>query len=198
MKSFCFFIISLISISSFSQELLTKKEVNINEGLKTKRGKYLKMSDYIIRYSESTPEDLHDKTILWFKENFKGDGDKILESEKGKLLRIQGSTNELLKTHKVVTTTLGYQGYRFILDIKFKYGRFKVEPVSLKTFSKDESLSEGWYERGFSNQVLNYEGEEITNGKKDMDSQLKYFNSLALGLDEFLNDSNTADDESEW
>ena len=186
MKSLYIIIISLLPIFSFSQKLFTVNVININEGLKSKQGKYLKLSDYIIRNSDATPNDLYLKTVLWFNQNFKGDGNMILEEEKGEFIRIQGTTKELLKTHEVVTSTVGYQGYRYILDIKFKYGRYKIEPISLKTFSKDESLSEGWYERGFSNKILDADGEELVNGKNDMNTQLIFFIALTLNLDDFL------------
>jgi hypothetical protein len=198
MKSLYIIIISLLPILSFSQDLFTVKEIIINEGLKSKQGKYLKLSNYVIRNSDATPDDLYHKTVLWFNENFKSDGNMILEDEKGKFIRIQGSTKELLKTHEVVTSTLGYQGYRYILDIKFKYGRYKIEPVSLKTFSKDESLSEGWYERGFSNKILDADGEELVNGKNDMNTQLIFFNALTLNLDEFLNGNKITGEEEVW
>ena len=198
MKPLYIIITSLLPILSFSQDLFTVKEININEGLKSKQGKYLKLSNYVIRNSDATPDDLYHKTVLWFNENFKSDGNMILEDEKGKFIRIQGSTKELLKTHEVVTSTLGYQGYRYILDIKFKYGRYKIEPISLKTFSKDESLSEGWYERGFSNKILDADGEELVNGKNDMNTQLIFFNDLALNLDEFLNGNKITGEEEVW
>jgi hypothetical protein len=198
MKPLYIIITSLLPILSFSQDLFTVKEININEGLKSKQGKYLKLSNYVIRNSDATPDDLYHKTVLWFNENFKSDGNMILEDEKGKFIRIQGSTKELLKTHEVVTSTLGYQGYRYILDIKFKYGRYKIEPISLKTFSKDESLSEGWYERGFSNKILDADGEELVNGKNDMNTQLIFFNALTLNLDEFLNGNKITGEEEVW
>ena len=198
MKSLYIIIISLLPIFSFSQKLFTVNVININEGLKSKQGKYLKLSDYIIRNSDATPNDLYLKTVLWFNQNFKGDGNMILEEEKGEFIRIQGTTKELLKTHEVVTSTVGYQGYRYILDIKFKYGRYKIEPVSLKTFSKDESLSEGWYERGFSNKILDADGEELVNGKNDMNTQLIFFNALTLNLDEFLNGNKITGEEEVW
>jgi hypothetical protein len=198
MKPLYIIITSLLPILSFSQDLFTVKEININKGLKSKQGKYLKLSNYVIRNSDATPDDLYHKTVLWFNENFKSDGNMILEDEKGKFIRIQGSTKELLKTHEVVTSTLGYQGYRYILDIKFKYGRYKIEPISLKTFSKDESLSEGWYERGFSNKILDADGEELVNGKNDMNTQLIFFNALTLNLDEFLNGNKITGEEEVW
>ena len=198
MKSLYIIITSLLPILSFSQDLFTVKEIIINEGLKSKQGKYLKLSNYVIRNSDATPDDLYHKTVLWFNENFKSDGNMILEDEKGKFIRIQGSTKEILKTHEVVTSTLGYQGYRYILDIKFKYGRYKIEPVSLKTFSKDESLSEGWYERGFSNKILDANGEELVSGKNDMNTQLIFFNALTLNLDEFLNGNKITGEEEVW
>ena len=198
MKPLYIIITSLLPILSFSQDLFTVKEININEGLKSKQGKYLKLSNYVIRNSDATPDDLYHKTVLWFNENFKSDGNMILEDEKGKFIRIQGSTKELLKTHEVVTSTLGYQGYRYILDIKFKYGRYKIEPVSLKTFTEDESLSEGWYERGFSNKILDADGEELVNGKNDMNTQLIFFNALTLNLDEFLNGNKITGEEEVW
>ena len=197
MKLFKLIVFLLFPILSFSQELFTQNEININEGLKTKQGKYLKMSDYVIRYSDATPEELYDKTVVWFNDNFKGDGDEILNNIKGKFLRIQGSTEELLKTHKVVTSSEGYQGYRYIVDIRFKYGRFKFEPVSLKTYTKDESLSDGWYERGFSNKILNAEGEQIAEGENDIKTQLKFFNDLAISLDKHLNGDKDLEDE-DW
>ena len=197
MKPFKLIILFVFPILSFSQELFTQNEININEGLKTKQGKYLKMSDFVIRYSDATPEELYDKTLLWFNDNFKGDGDEILNNSKGKFLRIQGSTEELLKTHKVDRSSEGYQGYRYIIDIRFKYGRLKFEPVSLKTYTKDESLSDGWYERGFSNKISNAEGEEIAEGKNDMKTQLKFFNDLAISLDKHLNGDKDLEDE-EW
>ena len=197
MKSFRLIIFLLTPILSFSQELFTQKEINIDEGLKTKQGKYLKMSDYVIIYSDATPEVLYDKTVLWFNENFNGDGDEILNNSKGKFLRIQGGTKELLKTHKVNTSSEGYQGYRYIIDIRFKYGRFKFEPISLKTFTEDESLSDGWYERGFSNKILTAEGEEIAEGKNDIKTQLKFFNNLVISLDKHLNGDKDDEDE-DW
>ena len=197
MKLFKLIALLLFPILSFSQEVFTQNEININEGLKTKQGKYLKMSDYVIRYSDATPEELYDKTVLWFNDNFKGEGDEILNNSKGKFLRIQGSTEKLLKTHKVVTSSEGYQGYRYIVDIRFKYGRFKFEPVSLKTYTKDESLSDGWYERGFSNKILNAEGEEIVEGKNDIKTQLKFFNDLVINLNQYLNGDQDIDDE-DW
>ena len=197
MKLFKPFVLLLFPILSFSQELFTQNEININEGLKTKQGKYLKMSDYVIRYSDATPEELYDKTVVWFNDKFKGDGDEILNYSKGKFLRIQGSTEELLKTHKVDRSSEGYQGYRYIIDIRFKYGRFKFEPVSLKTYTKDESLSDGWYERGFSNKILNAEGEQIAEGENDIKTQLKFFNDLAISLDKHLNGDQDIEEE-DW
>lgn len=188
MNLFKFFLLLAIPISSSSQELFTQSEIIINEGLKTRQGTYLKMSDYVIIYSDATPKDLNNKTVLWFNEVFKGDGNIILDNERGKFLRIQGSTEELLKTHKVITLTEGYQGYRYVIDIRFKYGRLKFEPVSLKTFTKDESLSNGWYERGFLNKIFNADGEELAEGKNDIKTQLKFFNDLAISLNEYLND----------
>ena len=187
----------LFPVICFSQEIFTQKEIVVNEGLKTKQGKYLKMSDYVIRYSDATPEELYDKTVLWFNENFRNDGDEILNNSKGKFLRIQGSTKELLKTHKVDTSIEGYQSYRYIVDIRFKYGRFKFDPVSLKTFTKDESLSDGWYERGFSNKILNSDGEEIIEGKNDIKTQLEFFNDLAINLNKYLNGDDGLNDE-DW
>ena len=197
MKLFKPFVLLLFPILSFSQELFTQNEININEGLKTKQGKYLKMSEYVIRYSDATPEELYDKTVVWFNDKFKGDGDEILNYSKGKFLRIQGSTEELLKTHKVDRSSEGYQGYRYIIDIRFKYGRFKFEPVSLKTYTKDESLSDGWYERGFSNKILNAEGEQIAEGENDIKTQLKFFNDLAISLDKHLNGDQDIEEE-DW
>ena len=197
MNLFKFFLLLAIPISSSSQELFTQSEIIINEGLKTKQGTYLKMSDYVIIYSDATPKDLNNKTVLWFNEVFKGDGNIILDNERGKFLRIQGSTEELLKTHKVITLTEGYQGYRYVIDIRFKYGRLKFEPVSLKTFTKDESLSNGWYERGFLNKIFNADGEELAEGKNDIKTQLKFFNDLAISLNEYLNDDLNVD-EVDW
>ena len=197
MKLFKLIIFLLSPILSFSQELFTQTEINIDEGLKTKQGKYLKMSDYVIIYSDATPEVLYDKTVLWFNENFSGDGNEILNNSKGKFLRIQGATKELLKTHKVNTSSEGYQGYRYIIDIRFKYGRFKFEPISLKTFTEDESLSDGWYERGFSNKILNADGEEIIEGKNDIKTQLEFFNDLAINLNKYLNGDDGLNDE-DW
>lgn len=187
----------LFPVICFSQEIFTQKEIFVNEGLKTKQGKYLKMSDYVIRYSDATPEELYDKTVLWFNENFRNDGDEILNNSKGKFLRIQGSTKELLKTHKVDTSIEGYQSYRYIIDIRFKYGRFKFEPISLKTFTEDESLSDGWYERGFSNKILNADGKEIIEGKNDIKTQLEFFNDLAINLNKYLNGDDGLNDE-DW
>jgi len=197
MNLFKFFLLLAIPISSSSQELFTQSEIIINEGLKTRQGTYLKMSDYVIIYSDATPKDLNNKTVLWFNEVFKGDGNIILDNERGKFLRIQGSTEELLKTHKVITLTEGYQSYRYVIDIRFKYGRLKFEPVSLKTFTKDESLSNGWYERGFLNKIFNADGEELAEGKNDIKTQLKFFNDLAISLNEYLNDDLNVD-EVDW
>ena len=197
MNLFKFFLLLAIPISSSSQELFTQSEIIINEGLKTRQGTYLKMSDYVIIYSDATPKDLNNKTVLWFNEVFKGDGNIILDNERGKFLRIQGSTEELLKTHKVITLTEGYQGYRYVIDIRFKYGRLKFEPVSLKTFTKDESLSNGWYERGFLNKIFNADGEELAEGKNDIKTQLNFFNDLAISLNEYLNDDLNVD-EVDW
>ena len=198
MRILLFIQIILLPLLSFSQELFTSSELLIEEGLKKNKGKYLKMSDYVIIFADYTSEELYKKTTIWFNDNFNQTDDKILSKSEGKYILFQGSTEELLKTHKVITTSKGYQGYRYIIEIKFKYGRLKFEPISLKTYTKEESsLSNGWYERGFSNKILDYEGIEIEEGKNDVNTQVDFFNKLAISLKQFLNGETNIKDE-EW
>lgn len=198
MRILLFLQIILLPLLSFSQELFTSSELLIEEGLQKNKGKYLKMSDYVIIFADYTSKELYKKTTIWFNDNFNQTDDKILSKIEGKYIRFQGSTEELLKTHKVITTSKGYQGYRYIIEIKFKYGRLKFEPISLKTYTKEESsLSNGWYERGFSNKILDYEGKEIEEGKNDVNTQVDFFNKLAISLNQFLNGETNIKDE-EW
>ena len=53
-------IISLPLLSS-SQELFTSSELLIEEGLNKNKGKYLKMSDYVIIFADYTSEELYKK-----------------------------------------------------------------------------------------------------------------------------------------
>ena len=151
------------------------------------------MSDYVIIFADYTSEELYKKTTIWFNDNFNQTDDKILSKSQGKYILFQGSTEELLKTHKVIKTS---KGYRYIIEIKFKYGSLKFEPISLKTYTKEESsLSNGWYERGFSNKILDYEGKEIEEGKNDVNIQVDFFNKLAISLKQFLNGETNIKDE---
>jgi len=198
MQKLLFLQIILLPFLSFSQELFTSSELLIEEGLKSKQGRYLKMSDYVIIFSDYSSEELYNKTTIWFNDNFNQNGDKIQNKSFGKYISFHGSTKELLKTHKAINTTKGYDGYKYIIEVKFKYGRLRFEPVSLKTYTKDESsLSGGWYERGFSNKILDYDGNEIEEGNIDINTQVDFFNKLAISLNQFLNGENNIKVE-EW
>ena len=52
--------------------------------------------------------------------------------------------------------------------------------------------------RGFLNKILSADGEELVNGKNDMDTQLTFFNALTLNLDGFLNKNQNTGDEDTW
>ena len=195
MKTLILYTALMLPLMAVSQDLFSSSEVTINEGLKKQKGKFLKMSDYVIRYSDGSPEELYDKTIAWLTNWFKESNYDILNKSKGNYLRFQGTTKKLLKTHLVDGELKGYDNYQYIVEIRFKYGRLKLEPLSLKTLTIDESLSEGWHERGFLNKTLDHNGEEIAEGKKDTKAQLEFFNELVESLDEYLNEGKIADND---
>ena len=197
MRIFLFLQIILIPLLSSSQDLFTSSELSIDKGIKAKQGKFLKMSEYVIIFSDYTSKELYNKTTNWFNDNFNQADDKILNKSQGKYIRFQGSTKELLKTHKDITSSRGYQDYRYIIEVIFKYGRLKFEPVSLKTFTKEGSISSGWNERGFSNKILDYNGKELIEGKDDILAQVKFFNQLTMKLNQHLNGKKNIKDE-EW
>jgi hypothetical protein len=74
----------------------------------------------------------------------------------------------------------------FAIDIKFKYGRFLLQPTSLKTFTKDESLSSGWREQGYMNAIEDYKGNKIVEGETNIKTQVEFFNKLANSLKQHL------------
>ena len=176
----------LAFLSANAQEKFTFSEEKIEEGVVTKRGIFLKLSDFVILYSDGTPDELFNKTKVWIKENFVHPEDKILSEEKGGHISFQANTKTLLRTHHVVTASEAYQGYRFSIDIKFKYGRFLFQPTSLKTYTKDESLSSGWREQGYMNAIKDYKGNEIIEGQNDIKTQIEFFNKLANSLKQHL------------
>ena len=188
MKKITLLFALIISNLSFSQEKFTYAEVTVDTGVTMKQGVFLKLSDYVIKYSDGSPDELYEKTKAWILKNFKNEEDKILLDKEGESITFQADTKEILRTHTVVSTTKGYQGYRFVVELNFKYGRFKFQPTSLKTYTKDDSLSSGWREQGFSNPVKDYMGNEIAQGKIDVESQVKFFNFLADDLKLFLDD----------
>ena len=54
MRILLFLQIILLPLLSFSQELFTSSELLIEEGLNKNKGKYLKMSDYVIIFADYT------------------------------------------------------------------------------------------------------------------------------------------------
>ena len=173
-------------LNAYSQEKFTYTEEKIEDGVITKRGIFLKLSDFVIMYSDGTPDELFNKTKLWIRENFVHPEDKILSEQKGSFISFQANTKTLLRTHHVVADSEAYQGYMFAIDIKFKYGRFLLQPTSLKTFTKDESLSSGWREQGYMNAIEDYKGNKIVEGETNIKTQVEFFNKLANSLKQHL------------
>ena len=81
MRILLFLQIILLPLLSFSQELFTSSELLIEEGLNKNKGKYLKMSDYVIIFADYTSEELYKKTTIWFNDNFNQTDDKILSKK---------------------------------------------------------------------------------------------------------------------
>lgn len=180
-------IITLLFFCSVNaQDVFSYTREKLEEGVITERGEFLKLSDYVIKYSDGTPDELFEKTKVWIKENFIHPEDIIISEDKGVYITFQANTKTMLRTHHVISATKGYQGYKYTINIKFKYGRFLFQPISLKTYTKDESLSSGWREQGFMNAIKNYKGQIIVEGKNDINTQVDFFNKLANGLKQHL------------
>ena len=181
MKTATTFIFLVITSLTFSQESFNHNKIVINEGLKSKQGVFLNLSEYVIKYSDGSPDELYKKAMLWLSNNFKRGEYEILMEKKGESFTFQANTKEILKTHTLITTTENYQGYKTV-ELIFKYGRFMFKPVNLKTYTKDESLSSGWREQMFSNAIEDSYGKEIASGQKDAETQVIFFNNLADNL----------------
>lgn len=182
MKTATTFIFLVITSLTFSQESFNHNKIVINEGLKSKQGVFLNLSEYVIKYSDGSPDELYKKAMLWLSNNFKRGEYEILMEKKGESFTFQANTKEILKTHTLITSTENYQGYKYTVELIFKYGRFMFKPVKLKTYTKDESLSSGWREQMFSNAIEDYYGKEIASGQKDAETQVIFFNNLADNL----------------
>lgn len=195
MKTIILYTALMLPLIALSQDLFSNSEITINDGLKKEKGKFLKMSDYVIRYADGSPKELYDKIVAWIPKWFNESNYDILNKSKGNYIRFQGRTKKPLKTHIVDGKQKGYDDYQYIIEIRFKYGRFKLEPLSLKTLTIDESLSEGWHERGFMNKTLDHNGDEIPEGKKDAEEQVEFFNELVASLDEYLNEGKIANND---
>ena len=59
MKKITLLFALIISNLSFSQEKFTYAEVTVDTGVTMKQGIFLKLSDYVIKYSDGSPDELY-------------------------------------------------------------------------------------------------------------------------------------------
>ncbi len=188
MKNFIKLIAILISVNSYSQvEFGTTTEVR-DTGFKINSGTYQVLDKYVVIESEGTAAELYEKTIGWINETYNTPSEVIKGQVEGDYIRIEGSSSTPLFFYRALGQTMGYDGYRYSIEIRFKDGKVRFEPTKLEVYQAPNAsayVAGGWFTVLFEGRLKNKKGKDDKAGVKTANAQRDYFSSLATRLDTY-------------
>lgn len=203
MKIKTLFLLIFISANTFGQNPTEFKPGNsevITEGGNYYQGTYFTLNKYIVLESKGTAKELYEGTLNWINETFNTPDEVIKGKIENEYIRFQGSTDWPLFYVKIIGgPSSPYNGYRYMIETKFKDDRFRFEIVEVEVLARPtQYTSGGWTEVGLRHRTSNKKGKLDQAGKMTLDAQKKYFNDLAQSLKKYLDEggaSKSTDDD---
>ena len=197
------YLISLLaiftSLTTFSQ-IAFKLETSVNESKSNfVAGTYKTLEKYVVIEGEGTAAELYKKTLGWINETYNTPEEVIKGKVEGEYIRFQGSPSTPLK----YVNALGikaWDGYRYMVEVRFKDGRVKFEPTQLEVYTAPSTVAgvvPGWSKMGFSNRVTKSNGKIDRAGDKSARALRSYFNNLAQSLEKYYKEGGS-DSKDDW
>ena len=89
---------------------------------------------------------------------------------------------------------MAWQGYRYMVEIRFKDGKVRFEPTQLEVYTAPSTavgVIPGWNDVGFKNRVANLKGKEDKGGTASVKALKEYFDGLAQSLERYYVEGST-------
>lgn len=174
MKKLLLVVLIITSINLNAQEKFTYDK----EGL----------TDFIVvKVDSMSQSEIYAKTIDWIKDTYKNPDEVIKAKFENEKVRFNGFKSNALST-KVLGLT-NYTDARYSIEISFKNGRLKFNPINLEQYAESSQyVTGGWY--GISMDTgswLYKKSGKLKRITKKNPSQIEsIFNDLATSLKVFL------------
>lgn len=148
----------------------------------------LGLTPYVVTKIDSLKQgDIFQKTINWIKETYKNPDKVIKTTIENEKVRFEGFQDNTI-CYSVIGSTSCY-GATYTIEISFKYGKYKFEPISLSYYQPPNQYSSGGdIQMNFSNGMWMYKKNGIIKKMFDSipDSIEVLFNGLNLSLETYL------------
>ena len=164
-------------------------------------GTFESLEKYVVIEAEGTSEELYQKTLDWINETYNTPDEVIKGKVDADYIRFQGSSSIPLKYLRVFGSNMSWDGYRYMVEIRFKDGRVRFEPTALEVYTAPSTTPgtiSGWSEVGFINRVANKKGKEDKGGTASVVALQSYFNNLAQGLEKYYKEGSGASEVDDW
>ncbi|MDI9256363.1 hypothetical protein [Flavobacterium sedimenticola] len=135
------------------------------------------ITDFIVIDTPGASSDIYKKAVNWIKENYVNPDDVILMQMENEKIRFQGFKKQFHCMSSVCSDAT------YIIEISFKDGKYKFDPISLKL-----SAGAGSFDVPLTDLKPYHDkkGELKKGSKEALDSIVNLFNSLQLSFDGYL------------
>ena len=175
----------------------TNKSV-ITEGAKYYTGTYEYLNDFVVIETPGTPEELYKKALGWINETYNTPDEVIKGNIENEYIRFQGVTNEIIHYAKILGIVTPYTPSRYMIELRFKEGRFKFELIEFEFYNQGSQYSApGFIKGSFGGRIANKKGKEDKGGVKSVQAKKTYFSSLALALKSYMENGESKDSD-DW
>ena len=175
----------------------TNKSV-ITEGAKYYTGTYEYLNDFTVIETPGTPEELYNKALGWINETYNTPDEVIKGNIENEYIRFQGVTNEIIHYVKILGIVTPYTPSRYMIELRFKEGRFKFELIEFEFYNQGSQYSApGFIKGSFGGRIANKKGKEDKGGVKSVQAKKTYFSSLALALKSYMENGESKDSD-DW
>ena len=175
------------------------KTSKITEGAKYFTGTYENLNDFVVIETPGTPEELYKKAIKWINETYNTPDEVIKGNIENEYIRFQGSTDQALYFSKIVGMVMQYSPSRYMIELRFKEGRFKFELIQFEFFNQGSQYSAPGYVKGsFGGRIANKKGKVDQGGVKTVKAMRTYFSNLALRLKSYIENGGSKDSDDDW
>lgn len=154
----------------------------------------LNPKDLVVQVEGLDQKGLYEKTLSWIKDSYRDPDEVIKATSENDKIRIEGYQDNLICASALASTVC--YGATYSIEISFKDGRYKFEPISI-----DYRIPPSQYSSGLTVTVDFYDGSGYYNKKgkikKATETVPTSISDLFNGLNTSLLDHITAEEE-EW